>query len=379
LQKFPEWTEGEVMLATIELRRGRIEPGRDALDRLYPVIAEKWRSRPVIVWEIGQELAQHKASLDVAAKYLTVAIQRGHEIDWTKADSPAGHLIDAYVAHERKADARSLLRQSVPKNLRFHPTSVLNPAASEIAQVVSIAGRLQSLDDPIAAMEICFAAQKRLGNDRHPALQSMLQRILVESDPAAMARYLECFEPNSPSLHLYLNLPESDADTQQLHGAWDKLIRQIASDRVLVERTRKGLERVLELQTDKLTPQVLAIQLSCFAGNREQAEGSTGKLMRYLDERPTEGVSNQDGEDRPKQRLSSDSSLWLVARECLNEPHLVDIGTKLARRALNCSLAEKSPEFAMLILSEWIQIVVKNGDMESAGRLQSELDQLRRP
>jgi len=369
IRKSPDWTEGEVMQAIIELRRGRIEAGREALDLLLPEISTKLRTRPVIAWEIGQELAQHKASLDLAAKYLAVAIERSRDLDWMKTASPAGQLIDSYVAHGRTSDARTLLLRSVPVNLRFHPTSVLNPSLRDVSQIVSIAGRLQTLNDPIDAIEICLAAQKRMGRDRSAEIQTTLQSIFTEADPAALAQHLEDFDKNSLPLHLYLNLPELEADQQQIQDGWGSILDRIASDAVLVERTQRGLERLFTIQEDKMAPLLFSSRLWFAAGNRDRAAESAAKLLRFLEEQPANDRTNQDGNEPSRAYVSSPVSAWLVARECLNQPQLAALGTNLAQRALDTSLAEKSMVYSTMIMTEWTQIALKTGDTQSAEKL----------
>ena len=105
LKERPDWLGGQVTLAMIDLRRDRIEAGRSSLERLLPLIGKALEQRPVVAWEIAQELAQHNGCLETGAMYFRVAMRSANRMDWTAVSSPWTALLKAYVANDRLATA----------------------------------------------------------------------------------------------------------------------------------------------------------------------------------------------------------------------------------------------------------------------------------
>ncbi len=379
MKQWSEWAGGAVMLAMIDLRRGRIDAGRAALEKLFPELEEAFQSRPLMAWEIAQELALHKESLDLSVKYFTVAIRQAGRPDWQSSPSPALALIDAYVRHDRTPDARKLLLESVPATIRRGANPRVIPSSADVSQVLSITRKLRSLNFPMEAIEIYLAALQRTegtligGYDPSPVLNSALIWAFGELKSDTFVQYLERFDATGP-LNLGLFVRQTDPARGRMQCRWDALLTEIARDADLKARAQAAIARICRAQSDTLAPLILSSQLSFAAGDREQAADAVAKLVRLIDKQPLRKESDL-AITREQQRLAETDqiALWLVARECLTQPALVESGKKLGRRAIEVSRPISNVEFSYAILTEWIRIADEAGDSVSAARMKAEL------
>ena len=359
INQFPEFTAGTVMLAMIDLRRDRIAAGRDTLDRLRPDLERVLQTRTFVAWEIGQELARHSEAMDVGAKYLTEAIRQSGRTDWKTRSSPGGYLIACYVEHGRKSDAKDYLLSRVSPSVRPGSDRSQIPTPGDFSNMVSIGERLRSLGFPIDGMELYLDSLER-GGDSHREVQGSLLVALGELTPEMMVEYLENFDGKSRQLKIYPILFRS-----RLQSRWDNLLKRIVAYSELSTRAISALERLSQTQQDG-TPLVM-MGLIAAASRDQKALQSVLSKMDTLS-----GLKEDSDPDTTLEK--SCVGFWLVARECLTDPSLAEIASRVAQKSLEASRRHSPREMVNAILKEWLSVATSIDDKAMIDRVKREFE-----
>ncbi|HEY4258994.1 MAG TPA: hypothetical protein VGM98_02490, partial [Schlesneria sp.] len=72
--KLPQWEGGTALLAMLELRQGKFESAKEALEKILPTFKSDTNGQ-YTTWEIGQELLAHEKCTALAIQYLELAMK----------------------------------------------------------------------------------------------------------------------------------------------------------------------------------------------------------------------------------------------------------------------------------------------------------------
>ena len=359
LQQNPDWKAGVAMRAAIDLRRGRIEAGQAALERLFPEIENQLTKRSTVAWELGQELIRHKSSLETGAKYLNIAIEHGkgkeHLVkitDWTSASSPSAALIRAYATHGRHVEARRMLVASLPEHLRPQSDRTVLPSIADLSQVLSICRALRSLDYQMDAVEMYLDTLQRAeklpigGYDPRTELQASLIVAFGELKAEKVVEFLEQFDPATQVLNPWLFVRQSDPGRGRLLSRWEMILSGVGADETLKNRALVALDRIAQSQPDSLMPRFLAALLS-ISDQKPLPAKFAAELVQFITKH---SLSNPGA---PATIGDQDQiALWLIARHCLTRPELEETGRKLGERAIAASQQANIQSFQVAIANE---------------------------
>jgi tetratricopeptide (TPR) repeat protein len=374
IQSKPEWQAGQVMLAMLDLRRNRIDTASKTLETFLPTLEPQLRKSPNIAWEIGQELVRTDQGLEIGVKYFDFAIRYQGRADWVSSASPAGALIDTYVALGKKQDAREMLQKNVPQSLRPNPEPNSTVTALDVAHLLSIGRKLRSLGYPVDSIEIYLAALERLkgigpgGYDPRNELQGCLALAFGELKPEALVEYLEEPASRTRPLRLHLFLWQNNPERSILTTRWNPILFTIAADQNLATKARRALSKLIEAQPTAVEPLVLSAHLSQSMKDAEAFAGHAKKLLDLINAQPLPKRRNDSSPE------TGQEALWLIARDCLATPSLAQAGEELANRAVDAALLDVRPDFEVAILKEWILLAERSGDDNRVGRLKKKLD-----
>jgi tetratricopeptide (TPR) repeat protein len=381
MQTYPDWRAGPVLLAMVDLRRGRVDAGRKSLEELLPALDRPHEENPLMAWEIGQELARHPENLDAAVKFYTVAMstRRIGRTDWISATSPARALVDTYLKYGRRDAARKVLWDNIPADLRIDANDGKVPLGTDVAQLNSICRKMRLIGLGMEAIEIYLGALQRTegqvlgGYEPRTELLGSLAVAYGEQKEADLIRYLTEFR--GPGRHLYLPLlfRRDDPDPGRMMSRWDSLLTGIAQDPELRDVTEKELQRISHDSPESLSALILLAQIHTLSGDTPKATESAKRLAKWIADRPLSKRANNESETLSAQE-SDQMALWMIARQCLTQPEQAEIGKALGERALTVSRHEATRQGQFSILTEWLRMARKAGDKLTEDRLNQELD-----
>jgi hypothetical protein len=343
------------------------------LDKLLPTLETTLQRRPIVLWEIAQELAGRQESLEIGEKYFRAAIRGTNVMNLISDPSPEVALIKVYESQNRLVEIRRLLLDGVPAHLRGRGHSNGSPSPTDGLRVQWIGRKLRSFNFPVDAIDVYLSTERTerfWGSD--------LVTAFGELKPESLTEYLETFD-DSRQLSFHLFVRQSDPGRGRIQSRWNPLLSSISQDAKLAARTQVALDRLCATETDKLAPLVLSAQLSLATGQGDKSD-ALEKLIRFVDEHPLDKASSAEESNEPRVMLeAAQIALWLVARECLTHPPLTTMGEKLGQRSLQASRRNVTQQFTIAILTEWILIAGEIGDSETAKCLKQELDQVQPP
>ena len=377
LKQSPDWTAGAVMLGLIDLRRGNVEAGRDRLARLFPELKESLERNPNIAWEIAQEMVRYDKSLEIGTRYYQVAIEQADKLDWMASSSPAGALINAYLALGRRSDARDLLLKCVPDVIRMEPEGDNDPTTKDLVQVLSIARRLRSMDYPLEAVEVYMAGLERSANmevsgyNPRTEIESSFVVVFSEVKPESLVKYCEDLLTQKRVLNLQLFVRTTDPGKGRMYSRWGSLLSEISRTSSLATRTSEAFEQMATSHPDSIEPLVLLGLLATSANDESKLTATVQRLAKFTEEHPL-NRNNEAAKAVKRDRMG----LWLIVRDCLTRPLLSTFGVALGQHALDSTRLLKMPEYETAILTDWIQIAEDSGQPEIVTRLTNELRQI---
>lgn len=363
IQQRPDWKAGPVLLAMIDLRQGRMEAGHKALETQLPMLEPTLKTNQFMAWEIGQELARHRDSLDLGSKFLMIAIQQSGggqvkpsgKMEWMSASSPGSALIRAYAAHGRHSDARKLLVESMPPQVQTNTDPAAVPSAADLTQVLTIGRALRSINYQMDAIEMYLDALQRAekmsigGYDPRNELQASLVVAFGELKPEHVVEFLEQFDVKNRSLNPRLFVRQSDPGRGRIQTRWEMMLSGIANNEELNRRTRTAIEKIAAAQSDSVMPLILLAQLSLASDGKDLTK-AIDRLTQFAQQHPltkAKAATSADGDQ---------IALWLIARDCLTRPELKTAASELGDRALQAAVRTSRSNFESAIQNEIRQI-----------------------
>jgi tetratricopeptide (TPR) repeat protein len=384
LKLSPDWIEGRVLLALVDLRRDRSEDGIQVLDGLYPRMESICKNDSQTAREIAQELARSKDGVDVAAKYYKLAIRESGMSVWMTGSYAANELIDAFERHGRRGDSMKILLESVPESLRSDRTESDSLTSRDLAIVTSVARKMRSIGGTVEAIDLCVAALDRSatmatsGYDPRTELHSSLVAAFGDLKPEEFVRHVESRSDDSHAtslwpfdLHVFVrNARSSPGDLQ---SRWSSTIHQVAGEPELGRRLLTTLQKIHQQHEDDITPLIVTVLVTGSNASPAELQSAIQRLSRFVATHPLDPIPEAADKSAAARRTAMKQvALWLVARRCLNDKTLAADGTRLAERALLAARQQTTSTFAVAIAEEWSALAKQNGD---AARVE-QLDQL---
>lgn len=386
--KLKTWQAGEPLLALINLRRGRIDEARATFEKLLPTMKGVQNVGYYTHWEIAQELAAHESCVELAMKYLEMAVKEpelmsGNEFPYT----PAKLLVVLYQQRGRKEDARRLVLQAVNTKRERNYGNHQYEAYQRVRNSISLGNELRKLDYPVDAIRIYqetlsrtddLTAAQQWGNNSKKELQDGFQAALKALKPEALPQLLMGSpdaagkEPTSVDLVLLIDSRELDKTT--ITSALVNLVRELVNKPEMLAKTRQALSEVRTQRPDDMSTLVIATELALATKDAENTQALVTSLIAAIDRAPLEPPPAKGGFTAKQREVARhQSALWLVARECLKQESLRSQGVQLGDRALEASRRQADNGYTLAILREWGQIALEAGDREAAEKRWAEM------
>lgn len=387
-EKLKTWQAGEPLLALINLRRGRVDESRAVFEKLLPTMKGIQNVGYYTHWEIAQELAAKESCVDLATKYLEMAVKEpelmsGNEFPYT----PAKLLVNLYKQRGRKDDARRLVLQAINTKRDRNYGNQQYEAYQRVRNAISLANELRALDYPVDAIRLYqdtlsrtddLTAAQQWGNNSKKELQDGFQAALKAIKPESLPELLlgspDAAGKQPTSVDLVLLLDSRELDKTTMTSALVNLVRELVNKPDMLTKTRQALVDVQSQRPNDVSALIIATELAFATRDEDSKSSLVASLIAAVDREPLEPQPAKGGFTAQQRDVArQQAALWLVARECLKHESLRDKGVQLADRALEASRRQTDNGYTLAILREWGQIALDAGDREGAEKRWSEM------
>jgi tetratricopeptide (TPR) repeat protein len=386
VRRVPEWSGGKALLALIDVRRGKIDEAKKALEAL---LADDTRDKSPIPHDarllIGQELENYGPLQSITLTLYERADKEDPNNGLDFEFHPARRLIAMYRKAGRLADARDLVLRYARKPDTNNWGDPGYAAYRRIESSLSIGQELINLGFPADAVPLFdrvlsdtdnlnmarrFGNQdyilNRLRNGLNQGLQGLNDKTLA---PTVRALLRPAGGGNGPALDLVLLVHPREVDHAAVTSLFAEAVRKASRRPELRSEIRSALAGLMDKYPKDLSVHVAAALSVASEEKPEALAEAAGRLVRLADETPLEDLS--DG-DRPNARQRAEAAkqlgLWLVARECWNRDATRKAGDALAARALEAARRQADPLWALAMLRELGQAALDRGDRQTAER-----------
>ncbi|MDX2036494.1 MAG: DUF1583 domain-containing protein [Isosphaeraceae bacterium] len=382
-QSQPRWNGGEVILAMLDLRIGKIEAALARIDALAkrPNGNMPASVRGMLADELRDAGVDTRADLmldAIAADTIALIKERrfnGNSVAMTAQILVARGRTDDLVRVLEAAEKAEPLDDGSPQTSALMFTQViLLPVAQQYLAVGRRAREFETymrgyrlIRDAWAGSELDASTQQWLIT----LLQSAEAALRAASGPDFEAAWRSCIDHvgrGDLDLQIVVESPRlSDARLSS------RLLQEIeaAAKRSPENRSkiRKLIADAAQARPDSLALRILRIELS--EGPEETAR-LIDELKEHLKKRPAVDRSSRTG-------AAEELALWLAARRGLEIPAATAISRSLAEQALDASGRLPSPAWRDAIRREWGDIELKSGDKARGERLWTDLLESLRP
>jgi tetratricopeptide (TPR) repeat protein len=382
LKQLPEWSGGKVLLAALQLRRGKPDEARKLV---LGLLEDKKDPMPMTPrWVLAQELDGYAAQQDLAFRLLEGAVEEAlkDQQSYEFTSSPAQRLVTLYLRAGRKDEARALLLRYARADFGYD----YDPGYSAYRRVSGqsgVAGELLAAGFPVDALRIydpllrdhesLDLAAMRYGEQMGPVVEQGLTASVkaVKGDnlPGSL-RDLLTARPDAkagvPALDPLVVLPGRDS-SKGVACTLAVVLKLALADDALKAEVKTRLADLLKDHPNDLSVQLAATLAAAYDGKGENLAKELDRLVRVMDETPLEEIP-AGGKANARQRAQAlqQLGLWVVARECYGKDALRDQAVKLAGRAVEAATRQKEPVYALSILREWGQLDLDRGDRKGA-------------
>ncbi len=394
-KKVKKWDGGTALLALIDLRRGKVDEAKMALEKLLPTFKGMQQGQ-YTRWEIGQEMMPNEICVDLAIQYFEAAIkdpdamaQNGFQY------TPGKPLVTLYKQQGRKNDARRvMLEASKVKPSRYQGNEDYE-AYQRINNSTSLGNEMKAIGFPIDALRVYqeqlarsddfISAARVFGGGTNGTqqvarmkkqLETGFQTALKELKPELLPELLTGDDPTKggPSVDLLLILESRDLDKTTMSSALSNLVAGIASHPQMVEKTKTALSNIRATSPGDFAALILVAQMAGTLNDTENQAAVVKQLVELVDATPLEPQPEKGGYTTKQRDIAKQQmALWLVGRECLKHDSLRASGIKLGERALEAARRQSDHGYALAILREWGQIALQTGDKEAAEQRWTEM------
>ncbi len=394
LLKQPEWMSGRAMLALIELETNRKSA---ATSRLQELINDEDVMKTIpaeACWIIGQELNRFEETEATAMTLFEKAIATPSQNAMSQIQySPVAMLVDSYTKAGKNDAARDLLFKQL-KNSSFDNYDASYAAYQQYENTNWVAGKLMKIEFPVDAIRLYrqllddpekFASiQQFTGRDSEYLINNIKKGI---SDSVAMMdkgnayelakQLLEVPESTSPgtgSVDLMLGTPSAkELATEPIKSSLLELLGTLSKNPEITDGISARLSEMVEQH-----PEDLALAIASATWKLSTKDDDAAEAVRQLEviasDHPLEEIpEGRRPNSRQRREATALIPLWLVARECLQDDELNDVGQQLAGIALQAARRQVGIKEQSAILFEWGKILVEEGNNTEAESRWAEL------
>ena len=153
--KVKKWDGGTALLALINLRRGKIDEAKAALEKLLPTLKNQQQGQ-YSRWEIGQELVSHEPCVELAIRYFESACNDPELMSMNGFQySPGKPLVLLYKKRGMKDEARRVMLDAAKnKSNRFNGNNDDWDAYQRIENTQGLGSEMLAMGFTIDALRI---------------------------------------------------------------------------------------------------------------------------------------------------------------------------------------------------------------------------------
>ena len=390
-KKLRKWDGGTALLALIDLRRGKVDEAKVVLEKLLPKFKGVQQGQ-YTKWEIGQELMGHDQCTDLAILYFEDACKDPEVMSQNGFQyTPGKPLVTLYKQRGRKEDARKVMVEASKfKSSRYNGNEDYE-AYMRINNSTALGNEMKAMGYPVDALRVFqeqlartedFTRATRIwgGNSGKSQIERMkknletgFQAALKELKPELLAELLSKpivgEKDNPPSIDMLLLIETRELDKTRLSSVLTNLVAGLASKPELAKKSKAALADLRSRNPNDLSAMILTALLAATANEPEHLATSVRQIVEFinrtpLESQPEKGSFTQKQRDAAMQQVA----IWIVARECLKDETLRDLGSQLGERALEAARRQSDRGYALAILREWGQIAINAGDKNTASQ-----------
>ncbi len=406
----PGWTAGDVYLAMVYSRAGRVDEVRSLVRKLAdPKVKDETLTStiyPMYAYQaLGTELEAHPALADEASAiyeraaslpYTLVIIRDGFD------QHPAGRLIAIYERQGRLEEARRLIlnlaRQDVPASTsedlsRQYRSFALAELAKRLVELGYAADALPLYSEGLSLAEQVNPenASAALERQQYPRrLREGLESVLRDLGPEGLASIAgrsiaeASAEPTRTSAKDDLDAPKARARGQALDlvmiiypRSLDKstvrclLAESLAAcDAHQLADLDEPLEKLLRAHPDDFSVAIVSALRALASGESSRVDTALVRLDRLVERTPLESLP-PGGRANARQRAEAARQvpLWLVARACEKRPDAATrraIADRLSARALEAARRQADNLIMLAMVREQGELALARGDRKGA-------------
>ncbi len=401
-EKNPTWHAGRAMIAMIELQQGKKDEARE---RLQTLLSDEELAKSIpsdSAWLIGQELDKFQETRTLAQSLFEKAMTRENGMQEFRY-TPGPRLIKTYMANGRRDDARELLLKSV-RDLKIQTSQADYAAYQRAENRINAADQFLEMKFTVDAVKLY---QEMLGNeselrlagewngdgnryiaqakkgltsamsslDSTQAVEAVSQLLTVEN-AATGGRSAE----QKPALDMMIRVPTTlqtanaqpgDAPSgniapESVTSGLVQLLVTISSDDNVRKAIEQRLDKIAEEYPDDFS---IAISRTTYLGQMKSpkfAESITA-LSRLVQSHPLEEIpEGRRPNSRQRRQAATLVPLWMVAKQGLSDKTNQDAASIIAERAFQAARRQTGVQASALILFEWSELLLANGDKPQA-------------
>ncbi|MEM9643633.1 MAG: DUF1583 domain-containing protein, partial [Planctomycetota bacterium] len=397
-----DWKSGEAMLAFIEMQTNREEEGKQRLRDLVSD-EETLESIPsTACWIIGQELNRFEDSRAVAMKLFEAAIDKPSQNSMAQVQhSPVAILADSYNQAGRREEAKDLLIKHLSR-ASYDNYDVSYASYEMVNNTRWVADKLLSMEFPVESIRLYrrlvenpdrIEQSTRFGGNNVEYYENLAKQgmekalgMMDESNAEdAIAQLLsipEKLQAGAATIDLMLSTPKAeDLDEESIKSGLIELLTTLSSNPKTAEVIGRRLDELAaELPADQ------SVAMTRAAWSLKAKQGNAEEIVRQLavlvSDQPLEEIAEgRRPNSRQRREAAISVPLWLIARDCIEQESLREVGEKLALHSLQAARRQTGIAQQSAILFEWGKSLLAIGDKANAEARWTELLDLatRRP
>ncbi len=392
LKRFPEWSGGRAIKAIIQVRQGKVEEAKAALEDLLAKEKDMPSAARMIV---GQELDGVKPLADLELKLYEGAVANddsGIEYQW----GPAKRLVTLYHQAGKDAEARELVLKYArkPSDRNYGPGNQAYAGYQRMTNAIAFAQQMMELGYPADAVrfyeeilgdtEAIEGTKQVYGGQDHMIQQArqqldqalkgvtaknLGQTLLALTPPPATPDPKAKEKPTTPPVDLVLIVNPRELDKSAVTSLFSEALNSAAKAKNLeiINQVKAALEKRSEADPKDLTTAIGSALVAIAEGNSDAIDKTSARLVELVEESPLDPIP---ADARPNARQRADAArqlgLWLVARECLKHDYSRKAGSILEARAIEAARRQADARWTLAMLREGGQAAIDRGDRVAA-------------
>ncbi len=391
IQRFPQWSGGEVLLALVKVRQRKVD---DAKKDLEAALAKETKKAPMpssARTAVAEQIKSDPTLLPIAIRLYETAVKQDSNRDFFNYSShPARRLAILYGKAGRAADGRELIvdlarrsNENARENSRIAGMQLrheVNEIARDLlslgfpADAVSIYNGIYS--NPETMREISADGMARFTLDQmhkgmNQALGGLDDRTLA---PSLRALLRPGQDNGGQAIDLVVLVNPRELERAELVSFGADILRAASKQAELAAEMKTALAVLASRSPNDFSVVAAQSLAASYTGASTDFESAAKKLVELADANPLERL---DESTRPTSRQRAEASkrlgLWFVARICWTKAETASLGDRLATIALESGQRQVDPLLALAQMREWGQTAQKRGDSALSQRLSAQM------